>query len=82
MDKSELMRLKELAEKATQVLKEENDLAEPIAILGPKGYVKFAFAATPGVVLELIAEIERLEKEADWLADAAEIDRLQNRGMK
>lgn len=80
MDKDKLNELKELAEKATPgpwIYDEEDGTIEPLETVGLRSIIAeptysndaaFIAAANPQTVLELIAEIERREKEADWLA--------------
>lgn len=68
MDKAELERQKELAEKAALVMAKEEYKDEPFIILGRTAFVKFLYALTPDALLDLIAMTERLEKEIDWLA--------------
>lgn len=60
MDKSELTRLKELAERA-----EANDFGQITASYSNKAYAEFAAAANPQTILAMIDEIERLEEDLD-----------------
>ena len=59
MDKAQLIRLKELAEKADVVSK-----GQTVAHCDSKEWAEYIAAAAPDVILALIAENERLEKEA------------------
>lgn len=65
MDKDQIARLKELAEKADEIIA-PNELW---AHCNRKVCADYIAAANPQAVLALIAELERLEKEADWLAE-------------
>ena len=85
MDKAQLVRLKERAEKATPgewqhcfargrwdgwIIDEQNrDILKEVSNF--RENAAFIAAANPATVLALIAEIEQLDKEADWLAKQA-----------
>lgn len=80
-------RLEELAEKATQgewnvsndhfligdvnKLLIANSLCETRGQVQSKANALFIAAANPAMIQEMIAEMRRLEKEADWLAEKA-----------
>ena len=81
MNKEQIARLKELAEKATpgkwknpgrQYIVSDIDPSEPIIcdVIGNNFRFDIAYiaAANPQVILELIAENERLERQVNWLA--------------